>query len=375
MNEILDKVLNTDYRLSLKDAQKLFECSDNQSLKLIKEYSDELRKRTNGDKVSYIHNLNVNFTNICDSVCLFCGFRASESDQNSYVISLDKFEQDIEQAKKEGIQEICLQGGLYSKLQIPGLRSATLLDMYAELLIWVKERFEYVHIHAYSPEEIDFLSVLSGKSHRYILEYFKDSGLESMPGTAAEILDDEVRKKICSKKLNTQTWVDVISMAHKVGIPSTATILFGHVENSYHRAKHLEVLRNIQDNTNGFTEFIPLAFISDKTLLSGKVTPLNSTERLKMLAISRLFFKDSINNIQASWVKQGLQETAESLDWGVNDIGGTLGDERITAAAGGNFGRSMTKEELVDLIESKGRTAVQRDTLYQYIDKEVSQVL
>ena len=187
-----------------------------------------------------------------------------------------------------------------------------------------------------------------------------------MPGTAAEILVDEIRSKICPKKLNTAKWTEIVKLAHGLSIPTTATIMYGHIESNYHRAKHLEVLRYIQDETRGFTEFIPLPFIASKTLLSHKVTPLESVDRLKMLAIARLFFKDSIPNIQASWVKQGKEETAESLDWGVNDVGGTLGDERITNAAGGTFGRNITKEELVEIITSKGRSPVLRDTLYNY---------
>lgn len=371
---ILSRVIETDYRLTVDDAALLFSCKDNPGINMIKETANQLRKDVNGDKVSYIINQNVNFTNVCDSYCLFCGFRKSENEPDSYTITTDELYEKLLAASKSGAMEVCYQGGLYSKLQIPGLKNKSLLGTYAELLEWTKEKFPNIHIHSYSPEEIDFLSLISGKSINYVLEYFKDSGLDSMPGTAAEILVDEVRKIICPKKLNTKRWVEVITQAHKTGIPSTATILFGHVETDYHRAQHLGVLRDIQDKTGGFTEYIPLPFVPKKTVLNDRITPLTSVDRLKMLAIARLFFKGSINNIQASWVKQGMEETAESLDWGVNDVGGTLGDERITLAAGGNFGRSVTKEELIDLISSKDREPVLRDTLYNYIKEPLSTV-
>ncbi len=367
LEKIIEKALSSQEYLSVDEAKYLFDCNSKENIAQIQKAADQLRADLVGDKVSYTHNLNVNFTNICDSVCLFCGFRRSENDSDSYVLDLDDFEERLLEGKEDNILEVCLQGGLYSKLQIKGLKSKNLIDMYAELLTWIKDRFADVHIHAYSPEEIDFLSILSGKSNRYVLEYFKDSGLDSIPGTAAEILTDDIRSQICSKKLNTKTWCNIISLAHKLDIPSTATILFGHIESNQHRAQHLNVLRQIQLETNGFTEFIPLAFIPDKTLLTNKVIPLTPVERLKMLAISRLFFKDLIPNIQASWVKQGMEETAESLDWGVNDLGGTLGDERITHAAGGTFGRKVTRQQLIDLIELKSKKPILRDTLYNYV--------
>ncbi len=371
VKQIISNVLENNQKMTADQAAYLFECKSKEALNLIKNGANELRKELVGDKVSYIVNLNANFTNICDSFCIFCGFRRNDSEPDAYILDLNEFEPHLDyNVKQLGITEVCFQGGLYSKLKINGFKSVSLLDTYAELLSWVKDRYPDLHIHAYSPEEIEFLSVVSGKSEQYILEYFKDSGLDSMPGTAAEILVDEIRKKICSKKLNTQKWVDIIKLAHKLGIPSTATIMYGHFESSSHKAKHLEILRNIQEETNGFTEFIPLPLIPDRTHLRGKVVPLTSIDRLKLLAISRLFFGKDIKNIQASWVKQGFEETAESLDWGCNDIGGTLGDERITQAAGGCFGKGVTKEQLVEIITSKNRVPMQRDTLYLY-QKEI----
>ena len=371
IESILDKALNSQEFLNIDDAEVLFGAEDNQSLDMIKNAADSLRSRIVGDKVSYIKNLNVNFTNICDSVCLFCGFRRSEKDQGTYIIDLDELEERIYNAKKDDISEICLQGGLYSKLKIKGLKSKSFDDMYAELLSWVKNITPDVHLHAYSPEEVSFVSQMSNKPINYVLEKFKDHGLGSMPGTAAEILVDEVRNRICPKKINTSEWVDIISSAHRLGIPSTATIMYGHIESNRNRAQHLDVLRQLQMNTSGFSEFVPLAFVSSKTLLNDKIKPLKSIDRLKMLAISRLYFKDLLPNIQASWVKQGVEETAESLDWGVNDIGGTLGNEQITYCAGGNFGRSMSAQDLVDIIKSKSKEPVLRDTLYNNLEKQL----
>lgn len=372
---ILNKVVDTDYYMSVNELEYLFNCTSTDDIELIRDTADSLNKRLNNNKVSYIHNLNVNFTNICDSYCAFCGFKRKATDQDAYILDLEDFEQKIETAKNEHRQEICLQGGLYSNLQIKGLKSVSLLDIYAELLAWIKTRWSNVHIHAYSPEEIDFLNHISGKSHTYILEYLKDYGLDSMPGTAAEILSDDIRAKICSKKLNTKKWLKIIKLAHQLQIPSTATILFGHIESNKHRAIHLNVLRELQKETNGLTEFIPLAFIPNKTNLKDKINPLTSTDRLKMLALSRLYFKELIPNIQASWVKQGVDETKESLHWGVNDIGGTLGNEQITHAAGGRYGRFMEVSDLVSIIESQGKKPILRDTIYNYVEDKTKIML
>lgn len=365
ITKILKKALNGD-DITLDEAKTLFDTKEESEVNDIKFTANEIRNRLVGDKVSYIINLNVNFTNICEANCLFCGFRRNEKDEDSYILNLDEFEEKLYFYQKQGIKEICLQGGLYSKLKIKGLSTKNLLDTYAKLLVWIKERLPEVHLHAFSPEEIDMLSQIGSKNIKYVFEYLKDNGLDSIPGTAAEILDDDIRKIICPHKLNTQKWCEVVKTAHNLNIPSTATILYGHIENNYHRANHLDILRDIQKETSGFTEFIPLSFIPFKTALKNKITPLNSTERLKMLAISRIFFQNTIKNIQASWVKQGFEETAESLDWGVNDIGGTLGDERITHCAGGNFGSGTSDEKLVNIIKSKNKSPILRDTLYLY---------
>ena len=368
IDQVLSSVVESDYRLNVDEAAFLFNCENKKDIEKIKQAANTLRSRICGDNVSYVVNLNVNFTNICEAVCLFCGFRRGDGDKDSEILNLEELEEKLHKAVKEGATEVCLTGGLYSKLKIPGLKSTNIVDMYAELLAWIKDKAPNIHLHAYSPEEIEYSSILSEKPVKYVLEYFKDYGLDSMPGTAAEILVDQIRKVICPKKLNTQRWIEVITQAHKLEIPTSATIMYGHIESNYHRAKHLEVLRNLQDSTGGITEFIPLPIITTKTLLSHKVRTLEPIDRLKLLAISRLFFKGSIANIQSSWVKQGINEAVEAFDWGVNDIGGTLGDEKITFAAGGNFGRNISKNELMSLIRSKGKTPILRDTLYNSLE-------
>ena len=372
IDNILTKAVDTDQKLTVDEAAFLFNCEDKNDVEKIKHAADILRSKISGNNVSYIVNSNVNFTNICEAVCLFCGFRRKESDPDSEILNLDELEEKLYNSVKNGASEVCLTGGLYSRLKIQGLKATNMLDLYAELLLWIKDKAPNIHLHAYSPEEIEYSSILSGKPVKYILEYFKDSGLDSMPGTAAEILADEIRSIICPKKLNTQRWVEIISQAHRLNIPTSATIMYGHIESNYHRARHLEILRNLQEVTGGITEFIPLPIITTKTLLSHKVKTLQPVDRLKMLAISRLFFKELIPNIQSSWVKQGIEEAVEALDWGVNDLGGTLGDEKITFAAGGNFGKNISKEKLISVISSTGKTPILRDTLYNYIENPVA---
>lgn len=367
IKQITDKIVQYDQYLTVKDAATLFSVQTDKELEIIQTAADDLRKKLTGDVVSYTINQNVNFTNICDCSCLFCGFRRSEGDPDAYILDLDELEDKLKMATHKGAMEVCFQGGLYSKLQIPGLKYKNMIDQYAKLLEWVKDRFPKIITHSYSPEEIDFISELCGKTSLYTLEYLKDHGLDTMPGTAAEILVDEVRKKVCPKKLKTARWVEIIKQAHSINIPTTATIMYGHFETNEHLAEHLNILRNLQKETHGLTEFIPLPLVATKTSLAKQVKPLTGIDRLKLLAISRLFLADLIPNIQASWVKQGMEETKESLSWGVNDVGGTLGDECITCAAGGEFGRSVEAEELVNLICSAGRKPVLRDTFYHHL--------
>lgn len=367
LRTITDKVIEKEDYLTVDEAAKLFSVTSDESLEIIKYAANTLCERYNNKTVSYTVNLNVNFTNICECSCLFCAFRCSEGDKNAYIIDLDELEDTLKAATAKGALEVCFQGGLFSKLQIPGLKANNIVELYSKLLLWVKDRHPKIITHSFSPEEVDFAAYVSDKSLEYTLESFKDHGLDTMPGTAAEILVDDVRKKICPRKLDTAKWVEIVKLAHKKDIPTTATIMYGHFETNKNLAEHLNVLREIQRDTGGLTEFIPLPLVATKTALKYQVKPLDSIDRLKMLAISRLFFADLMPNIQASWVKQGVEETIESLSWGVNDIGGTLGDERITNAAGGTFGRSMEANDLINIICKAGKKPILRDTYYKHL--------
>lgn len=367
ISSITDKVIEKGQYLTVEEAAQLFSVVSDEGLEVIRSAADQLCKKYHDRTVSYTVNLNVNFTNICDCSCLFCAFRCSEGDKNAYVIDLDELEDTLKAATAKGALEVCFQGGLYPKLEIPGLKAKSIVDLYSKLMLWVKERHPNIITHSFSPEEIDFASYVSDKSLEYTLESFKDNGLDTIPGTAAEILVDDIRKKICPRKLSTARWVEIVKMAHRMDIPTTSTIMYGHFETNFDRAEHLNVLRELQRDTGGITEFIPLPLVAIKTALNTYVKPLESVERLKMLAISRLFFADLMPNIQASWVKQGVEETIESLSWGVNDIGGTLGDERITNAAGGTFGRSMEASDMVNIICKAGKKPVLRDTYYNQL--------
>lgn len=371
IKKITDKIVQDNQYLTVSDAATLFSVNSDKELEIIKNAANDLREKLVGNEVSYTINQNVNFTNICDCSCLFCAFRRNVDDPDAFVIDLDELEDTLKEATAKGALEVCFQGGLYTKLQIPGLKYKHMIDQYAQLLAWVKDHFPKIITHSYSPEEIDFISDFCGKDSLYTLEYLKDHGLDTMPGTAAEILVDDIRKIVCPGKLNTNRWVEVVKQAHSLNIPTTATIMYGHFETNQHLAEHLNVVRNLQKDTGGLTEFIPLPLVATKTSLASKVKPLTGIDRLKLLAISRLFFADLVPNIQASWVKQGMEETAESLSWGVNDVGGTLGDERITCAAGGGFGRSVEAEDLVKLVCSADRKPVLRDTYYHKLVSNV----
>ncbi|MGD9580542.1 MAG: 5-amino-6-(D-ribitylamino)uracil--L-tyrosine 4-hydroxyphenyl transferase CofH [Vampirovibrionia bacterium] len=367
IRSITDKIIEKDTYLTVDDAARLFSVRSDDGLEAIRDAADTLCQKLCGKQVSYTINLNVNFTNICDCSCLFCAFRCSEGDKSAYIIDLDELDDKLKDATANGAMEVCFQGGLYPKLQIPGLKAQNIVELYSKLMLWVKDRYPDIITHSFSPEEVDFAAYISDKSIEYTLESFKDHGLDTMPGTAAEILVDEIRKRICPRKLNTAKWVEVVKMAHRFNIPTTSTIMYGHFETNQHLAQHLNILRDIQMETGGITEFIPLPLVAVKTVLKSYVKPLRAEDRLKLLAISRLFFADLIPNIQASWVKQGVEETIESLSWGVNDIGGTLGDERITVAAGGTFGQSMEAKDLVNMICKANKQPVLRDTYYNSI--------
>jgi FO synthase subunit 2 len=310
-----------------------------------------LREEICGDEVSYVVNRNINFTNRCVGSCSFCAFRRADG----YLLTEEEILGRVEAAERSSATEICLQGGL-----APGL----VLEDYCRILEAIKEDYPLMHLHAYSPMEVLYMSESSGTTPAESIRELQRAGLGSMPGTAAEILVDRVRGEICPSKLSTSQWREIVTTAHRLGVPTTSTILYGHVERLEDRIAHLLLLREIQAETGGFTEFVLLPFMPKNNPLGARARRMEILENLKMHALSRVALHPLIPNIQASWVKLGRDLAARTLLWGTNDLGGTLMEENISRTAGATEAEGITPGELSDLIERYGRVPVQRTTLY-----------
>ncbi len=317
--------------------------------------ADELRKELVGDTVTYVVNRNINFTDICINDCKFCSFR----NRRRYLLSIEEIRRKVEEAVEFGCTEVCIQGGLLPDAD---------LDFYVSILHAVRDVDRKIHIHAFSPMEVVHAARNSGMHVEDVLRTFKKEGLGSMPGTAAEILDDRIRAHICPKKLKTAEWIEVIKLAHKLGIPTTATIMYGHMDGWDERIQHIMLIKKIQQETGGFTEFIPLPFMWRNNELGKRFRGSSGFEDLLMIAISRILLYPEVRNIQASWVKMGLKLAQAALHVGANDLGGTLMEENISKSAGATAGEYLTPEELRELIAVAGRVPRQRDTLYNLIE-------
>jgi 7,8-didemethyl-8-hydroxy-5-deazariboflavin synthase CofH subunit len=323
--------------------------------------ADRLRQRTVGDDVSYVVNRNINFTNICTIGCTFCCFGKSENSKDAYWHSLDDVAAKAEEAWSLGATEVCMQGGLPPELD--GY-------YYRQILEAVKRRVPQIHVHAFSPMEVVYGVERSGLPLRDYLNMLKDAGLGSVPGTAAEILDDRVRAVISRIKLKRAQWIDVITTAHELGIPTTSTIMYGHIEETSDWVDHILLLRSIQQRTGGFTEFVPLGFIHEKTTLfrDGHSRPGSTVEEdVAIHALSRILLNNWIPNIQLAWPKLGWEVARLCLRAGANDVGGTLMDEQITSSSGEIAAKAATPEELRSFIISAGRTPVERSTTYRVL--------
>lgn len=316
--------------------------------------ADELRKEKNGDIVTYVVNRNINFTNICVGTCKFCAFR--EEKEKGYILSMDAVLSKVEEAVNNEATEICVQGGLHPNLVV---------DNYCEIIETIKSHFD-VHLHAFSPMEIHHAARNSGMSEEEVLKALKEAGLGSIPGTAAEILDDSIREIICPKKLKTDKWVEIIKTAHRLGIPSTATIMYGHIESLTDRIDHIFKIREIQKETGGFTEFVPLKFMRKNNELGRMVNrTLSFFEDAILYALARVILHPYCVNVQASWVKLGVRDAQRMLYFGVNDMGGTLMEESISRLSGSLAGEYMSPEDFERLIKDAGRTPKRRNTLYE----------
>jgi FO synthase len=319
-----------------------------------------LNREINGDRVSCVFNRNINFTNACSASCAFCAYRVEPDGDEAYILT--PAEAVALAGLTPGIDEVCMVGGLNPKV--------TFDDVLA-IFAAVHEAYPHIHIHALSPMEIEWYGRRTGLGPRDVFRKLLDAGYGSLCGTAAEILVDEVRQVICPSKLSTARWVEIVRTAHEMGIRSTSTILFGHIETPGHVAEHFRVLRDLQAATGGITEFIPLPFVPYRTPLglSRGIRKMASREDVLLLySVARLYFGRLIPNLQVSWCKLGLPLAVESLDYGVNDLGGTLMSENITRCAGGTHGQSMTLDAMVAAIRGARRTPVRRDTLYRYLD-------
>lgn len=320
--------------------------------------ADNLRRLSVGEVVTYVINRNINFTNRCIGNCKFCAFK-EKGRERGYTLSLKEILLKVERAEKVGATEICIQGGLIKGWGV---------DKYFKILDAIKTEYPRMHLHAYSPMEVTHASRNSELPIEEVLSRLKSAGLGSMPGTAAEILSDRVRKIICPKKLTTAEWVEVVKTAHTIGIPTTSTMMFGHIETERERLEHIFTIKEIQDETGGFTEFVPLPFVAGNTELGSRyVKGLTLIDQLKVHALSRIILNKSVRNIQASWVKLGAGTVQMLLSHGVNDLGGTLMEENISRLAGSSYGEYMPPEVFDEIIRSAGKVPKQRTTLYEIV--------
>jgi FO synthase len=323
--------------------------------------ADDLRAEIAGDIVTFVVNRNINFTNVCVVGCAFCGFGQGKRSPDAYHVSEDDFQARIDDAIAFGATEICMQGGIHPDYT---------LEHYGRWLRLAKEVAPQLHLHAYSPMEVHFMCERSGKRPREVFEYLRECGLGSTPGTAAEVLHDGVRARISPNKLPADRWVEIVEACHASGLRSTSTVMFGHIEEPWELARHMRVIRELQERTGGITEFVPLSFIPFNTMLGRThgVEEIDRAENLKHTAAFRLALGRTIANLQASWVKMGLDAATESLRWGVNDLGGTLMEENISRMAGSQHGVRLEPEQLIEAARAAGRTPAQRTTLYEVIE-------
>jgi FO synthase len=320
--------------------------------------ADELREELAGETVTFVVNRNVNVSNVCVVGCAFCGFGQSRRSPDAYEHSAEEFGDRVQEALDFGATEICMQSGIHPDWG---------LEDYERWLRLARELAPGIHLHAYSPMEVAHMCDVSGLSPRRVFERLRAAGLGSTPGTAAEVLHDGVRERISPNKLPVGRWVEIIEAAHAAGIRSTATVMFGHIEEPWELAEHMRVVRELQERTGGFTEFVPLSFIPFHTLLGRThgIEEISTEENLKHTAAFRLALGRTVRSLQASWVKMGLDAATESLRWGVNDLGGTLMEESISRMAGSYHGVRLEPSDLVAAAHRAGRPAAERSTLYE----------
>jgi FO synthase len=344
--------------LSADELTALFAETRAETIEDMRQAADELRAEVAGDTVTFVVNRNINVSNICTVGCAFCGFGQGRRSPDAYEHSEDEFRRRVREALDFGATEICMQSGIHPDWG---------LEDYEHWLRVAKEEAPDIHLHAYSPMEIAHMVDVSGLAPADVFARLAAAGLDSTPGTAAEILDDSVRGRISPNKLPAARWVEIIEASHAAGLRSTSTVMFGHIEEPWELAEHMRVVRELQERTGGITEFVPLSFVPFQTLLGRThgIEPISREENLKHTAVFRLALGRTIPNVQASWVKMGLDAATESLRWGVNDLGGTLMEESITRMAGGEHGVRLDPGQLIGAAHAAGRPAAERTTLYE----------
>lgn len=359
VSETLNQALDSK-NISIKQAVELLLTKGTEMI-MTTMVADRLRRNKVGDRVTFVINRNINFTNVCIKRCGFCAYSRDFRNEEGYFLPITEVVRRAAEAWKLGATEICIQAGLPPKMD--GL-------LYVDICRAIKKELPDIHIHAFSPEEIMYGCARSGLSVKDYLSLLKEAGLGSLPGTAAEILDQDLRDMISPGRIRVDDWIDVITTAHKLKIPTTSTIMYGHVETTEHIAKHLELIRSIQKETGGFTEFVPLGFVHreapmyNHNLVKGISPGPTGQDVIKIHAVSRIMLNNFIDNIQVSWVKEGAKMSQLLLEAGVNDFGGTLINESISTSAGSEYGQIMKPKEIRSLIVSAGRIPAQRNSVY-----------
>ncbi|MGE0242884.1 MAG: 5-amino-6-(D-ribitylamino)uracil--L-tyrosine 4-hydroxyphenyl transferase CofH [Nitrososphaeraceae archaeon] len=362
ISNILDKTIDGK-TVSELDAIELFN-SKGIELNLIVAVANYLCKRKKGNLVTYVINRNINFTNVCIKRCGFCAFSRDFREEEGYFLPISEIIRRAKEAEKLGATEICIQAGLPPKMDG---------NLYLDICKSIKKELPNIHIHAFSPEEILYGAKRSNCSIELYLQMLKEAGLDSIPGTAAEILDQKIRDIISPGRISVKDWIKIIKYAHSIGIKSTSTIMYGHLETYSDIVKHLTTIRNIQKETNGFTEFVPLSFVHSEAPMYNKDLVKNlrngptGSDVIKMHAISRIFLYNQIDNIQVSWVKEGQRMAQILLEAGVNDLGGTLINESISTSAGASFGQLLKPREIRKLAHEIGKTPAQRSSSYKIL--------
>ena len=364
VSDILNNALS-EKEISAKDGLVLYN-TKGLEFHLVGLVADELRQRRVGDIVSYVVNRNINFTNVCIKQCGFCAFSRDFREEESYFLPTDEIVRRAKEAHQLGATEVCIQAGLPPDMEG---------DLYENICREIKKEIPDIHIHGFSPEEILYGATRSETSIEEFLVRMKDAGVNTLPGTSAEILDQELRDKISPGRINVENWEKVIKSAHKIGINTTSTMMFGHLETLEQRVNHIAKIREIQKETKGFTEFVPLNFIHTEApmykhqLHEGIRQGGSGNDVLLTHAVARIMLNNSINNIQMSWVKEGQKMSQLLLMWGANDFGGTLINESISTSAGSEHGQLLRPKEIRRMVKEIGRIPAERNTQYEILKK------